>query len=189
MFGLNINKLILFWILNVQKVIFYLTIVVAIRIVFIFFIINMGRSPLLVLTWRHECLLWTSGWHMVGCLITTYPENIIQTVIMFINLIVLIQITSNKWITKSKRYCFTTMNHIVFILPVSTIMYWQDKHTSACLVSQPWDWNADFSVTKKGKWPETNKFQAISIFTFLDNVSVLAQRFASLLTVLLYSGW
>lgn len=38
------------------------------------------------------------------------------------------KITSNKWSTKSKPYCFTTMNHIVFLLPVSKIMYWQDKH-------------------------------------------------------------
>lgn len=63
------------------------------------------------------------------------------------------KITSNKWIIKSKRYCFTTMNHIVFLLPVSTIMYWQDKHQRMLSVSAlrmvSVEWNADFSVTKK----------------------------------------
>lgn len=38
------------------------------------------------------------------------------------------KISSNKWSTKSKPYCFTTMNHVVFLLPVSTTMYWLDKH-------------------------------------------------------------
>lgn len=175
-----------------MKVIFCLAMVVAIRIVYIYFFHNKhGQvSTCSDVTPTGLWMFAVNEWMSYYCILWEHNSNG-DNVYKFD---CFTKITSNKWIIKSKRYCFTTMNHIVFLLPVSTIMYWQDKHQRMLSVSAlrmvSVEWNADFCVTKKGKWPETNKFQAISIFKFfLDNVSVFVQRFASLLTVLLYSGW